>query len=132
MATCVRELMAERGSWAGCALDLLRVGADRNRTDVIMGGPEWPKNPRALAGRLRRAQTFLRAMGIEIAFRREGRAGSRVIRMHTTENTVSTVSSVRNDNRHPDLAGPCPIEPVSVSAADDADGADANTAFHFG
>ena len=57
----------------------------------------WPKNPRALAGRLRRAQTFLRALGIDIAFSREGRAGSRVIRMRTSlESTVSTVSSVTN------------------------------------
>ena len=38
----------------------------------------WPKNPRALVGRLRRAQTFLRALGIDITFSREGRAGSRI------------------------------------------------------
>ena len=93
MAACVRELMAERGSWAGCAADLLRVGADRSRDAVIVGGRDWPKNPRALAGRLRRAQTLLRALGIEVAFAREGRAGSRVIRMHATlEDTVRTVS----------------------------------------
>src|SRR4030095_490472 len=55
----------------------------------------WAKNPRALAGHLRRAQSFLRALGIEIAFSREGQAGSRVIRMRSfPENTVSTVSSV--------------------------------------
>lgn len=56
----------------------------------------WPRNPRALAGRLRRAQTFLRALGIDIAFSREGRAGtgSRVIRIRTSlESTVSTVSN---------------------------------------
>ena len=28
----------------------------------------WPKNPRALAGRLRRAQSFLRTLGTEIVF----------------------------------------------------------------
>ena len=44
LAACVRELMAERGSWRGSAADLLR------------GETGWPKNPRALAGRLRRAQ----------------------------------------------------------------------------
>ena len=55
----------------------------------------WPKNPRVLAGRLRRAQTFLRALGIEITFSREGRSGNRVIRMRATpENTVSIVGSV--------------------------------------
>jgi len=41
----------------------------------------WPKNPRSLAGRLRRAQTFLRALGIEITFSRDGRAGTRLIRI---------------------------------------------------
>jgi hypothetical protein len=105
VAACVRELITERGSWAGCAADLLRVGADRNRNAVIMGGPDWPKNPRALAGRLRRAQTFLRALGIEIAFSREGRAGSRVIRMHASpEDTVRTVShNGKSGSRQPSL-----------------------------
>jgi hypothetical protein len=39
------------------------------------------KQSRALAGRLRRAQTFLRTLGIEIVFGREGRVGTRVIRI---------------------------------------------------
>jgi hypothetical protein len=82
VAACVRELMVERSSWTGSAADLLRAGANRSRDDVTVGRPGWPKNPRALAGRLRRAQTFLRALGIDIAFSREGRAGSRIIRMH--------------------------------------------------
>jgi len=52
--------------------------------------------PRALAGRLRRAQTSLQAIGIDIAFHREGRSGSRVIRMRTvTDRTVCIVSKVR-------------------------------------
>ena len=42
------------------------AGCSINRSD-------WPKNPRAL-GRLRRAQPFLRALGTEIAFGREGRS----------------------------------------------------------
>jgi hypothetical protein len=41
----------------------------------------WPDSPRALAGRLRRAATFLRKIGIEIAFEREGRARTRIIRI---------------------------------------------------
>jgi hypothetical protein len=31
----------------------------------------WPKSPRALAGRLRRAQTYLWTLRIEITFSRE-------------------------------------------------------------
>jgi hypothetical protein len=51
--------------------------------------------PRALAGRLRRAQAFLRTLGIEITFSREGRTGTRMIKVSTNaENCVSTVSSV--------------------------------------
>jgi hypothetical protein len=40
---------------------------------------EMLENPRALAGRLRRAQTFLRALGIEIVFSRDGRLRTRTI-----------------------------------------------------
>jgi hypothetical protein len=102
-ASCVREIMAERSSWAGSAADLLHAGADRSSEGVLRGSADWPRNPRALAGRLRRAQTFLRALGIEVAFGREGRAGSRVIRIHTTlANTVSTDSSCATTPHHPD------------------------------
>ncbi len=87
--------MAERSSWTGTAADLLRTVAERSSHGILRDSPGWPKNPRALAGRLRRAQMFLRALGIEITFSREGRAGNRVMRMRaTTENTVSTVGSV--------------------------------------
>ncbi len=80
LANCVRTIMSERSSWAGNASDLLRLCAENAREDVSMS-PPWAKNPRALAGRLRRAQTFLRMLDIEIAFGREGRAGARMIRM---------------------------------------------------
>jgi hypothetical protein len=75
----------------GSPADLLRAGADHSRDGIGRDRPDWPKNPRALAGRLRRAQTFLRALGIEIAFSREGHAGSRIIRIHAIPE-VSTVS----------------------------------------
>jgi hypothetical protein len=60
--------MGERGSWTGSASDLLRLCAESAREDA----PPLAKNPRALAGRLRRAQTFLRMLDIEIEFGREG------------------------------------------------------------
>ena len=118
VAACVREIMAERSSWTGSAADLLRAGADRSRDGISRASTGWPKNPRALAGRLRRAQTFLRALGIEIAFSREGRAGSRVIRMRTTlEHTVSTVSTVR-DNGSRSGSGPPPVGPAGAVCDD--------------
>ena len=95
IAACVREFMSERTSWTGSAADLLRVSVERSSDRIPRDGTGWPKTPRALAGHLRRAQTFLRALGIEIAFSRQGRSGSRVIRMRSfPENTVNTVSSV--------------------------------------
>ena len=70
VAAHVRELMAERAQWRGRASDLLQAGTNRSG---------WPQSARALAGRLRRAQAFLRTLGIEIVFGREGRLGTRTI-----------------------------------------------------
>ena len=97
VAACVREIMADRRSWTGSASDLLRAYADRAGDDVSRRSAGWPRNPRALAGKLRRMQTFLRTFGIEIAFSREGRAGTRTIHMsaaldNSLGNIVSTVS----------------------------------------
>ena len=98
VAARVRELMADRAQWTGSASDLLQVGTNRSG---------WPKSPRALAGRLRRAQTPLRALGIEIVFGREGRLGTRTIRItamgeNRTHDIVSTVSRASG---HGDSAG---------------------------
>jgi hypothetical protein len=95
VAACVREVMADRAQWTGSASDLLQVGTSR------FG---WPQSPRALAGRLRRAQAFLRALGIEIVFCREGRFGTRTIRITAIDedqlhDTVSTVSRVSDNGR---------------------------------
>jgi len=78
VAACIRDLMARRPLWTGSAADLLRM-----RVPGIVSGSGWPKSPRALAGRLRRAQTPLRALGIEIAFSREGHAGTRMITLRS-------------------------------------------------
>jgi hypothetical protein len=79
VAICVRRLMAQQASWAGTASDLLRAATYLIGDEVSKNGADWPKNPRTFAGRIRRAQTFLRTFGIEISFSREGRAGTRMI-----------------------------------------------------
>ena len=104
MAALVSEIMAERPQWTGSASDLLQVGTNRSG---------WPKSPRALAGRLRRAQPFLRTLGIEIVFGREGRFGTRTIRItaigeNQLHDTVSTVSRVSDNAQGADLANPLP------------------------
>ena len=94
LATCVRTIMADRTIWAGSASDLMHLCVENARADNS-SGPSWAKNPRALAGRLRRTQTFLRTLGIEITFSREGRAGTRTIRVNRSpESAVSTVGIV--------------------------------------
>ena len=109
VAACVRELMTDRAQWTGSASDLLQVGMNiggNARAAWIRSG--WPRSPRALAGRLRRAQTPLRALGIEIVFGREGRLGTRTIRItaigenrsHNIVSTVSTVSRVSDMGEH--------------------------------
>jgi hypothetical protein len=80
LATCVRTIVGERSNWTGTASDLLRLCAQQAHADVSMS-PPWARNPRSLAGRLRRAQTFLRMLDIEIVFCREGRSGARMIRL---------------------------------------------------
>jgi hypothetical protein len=84
VAFCIRKLTAQRGSWAGTASDLLCVITDLAGDDVWKRSAGWPKNPGALASLLRRAQTFLRVLGIEIAFSREGRPGTRTIRISSS------------------------------------------------
>jgi hypothetical protein len=107
IATCVRSIMADRTTWTGSASDLLRLCAESAR-ESPPGGVAWAKNPRALAGRLRRAQTFLRTFGIEITFSREGRTGTRIIRVsmnaETSVSTVSTVSAARSNGSRGDQA----------------------------
>ena len=66
----------------GAPPDLL--GGDCSRDGSSTDRTSWPKNLRALAGRLRRGQTFLRSLDIEVAFSREGRAGARMIRIDRT------------------------------------------------
>jgi hypothetical protein len=82
VATRVREILASREAWTGTASDLLQASADvAANGGAGRGSEDWPRSPRLLAGRLRRAQPFLRATGIEVTFSREGRAGNRIIRM---------------------------------------------------
>jgi hypothetical protein len=79
VASCVREIVALRKSWIGTAAELLSLGA--GCSGDRLSWRSWPKNPRALAGRLRRAQTALRSLDIDIVFTREGKAGTRIIKI---------------------------------------------------
>jgi hypothetical protein len=81
IAATTRLFMAERTEWTGKAADLL--GALIELVDERTTKEKtWPNNARALSGRLRRGATFLRKVGIEVAFSREAR--SRIITLKKT------------------------------------------------
>jgi len=82
IASAVRDLMTLRTEWTGTATDLLDALGEKVG-EKITKAKEWPKTPRALSGRLRRAATTLRAIGIDTSFEKEGRARTRNIRLST-------------------------------------------------
>ena len=82
IAAAVRAVMLTRTVWTGTASDLLGALAEAAGERVVKS-KTWPDSARALAGRLRRAATFLRKIGIEIGFGREGRARTRTIHIST-------------------------------------------------
>jgi hypothetical protein len=129
VAARVREIMANRVVWTGTASELLRMGSG---SVLLSGNASWPKTPRELAGRLRRAQTFLRALGIEVHFGREGRTGTRVIRFRKAlQNTVSTVSIIGDNDVGSREPPPRPNGQLDHPPADAADGADAKAGLDF-
>jgi hypothetical protein len=83
VAAAVRDFMATRIEWSGTAANLLDT-LERKVGEGVAKSKFWPGSPRALSGRLRRAATFLRKIGIEVAFRIEGRARTRTIDIYTT------------------------------------------------
>ena len=104
VATAVRAVMAKRTEWTGTASDLLGALAEA-AGERVTKSKTWPDSPRALSGRLRRAATFLRKIGIEVAFEREGQARTRVIRITAAPNPAT-----------PDYAGARPSVPSAASA----------------
>jgi hypothetical protein len=75
--------------WTGNASALLGA-LDEKVDERVRKAKTWPDGPRALAGRLRRAATFLRKIGVEISFEREGRARTRTIRITVADADPAT------------------------------------------
>jgi hypothetical protein len=83
VASAIRALMGIRPEWMGTATDLLRELNGMTGQQVCKS-KDWPSNPRALAGRVRRGATFLRKVGIDIRFGRRGKARNRMIHITST------------------------------------------------
>jgi hypothetical protein len=72
--------MVSRAEWTGTATQLLDIVSEQVG-ETARKSKSWPSTPRALSGRLRRAATFLRKVGVNIDFDKEGRARTRIIRV---------------------------------------------------
>jgi curved DNA-binding protein CbpA len=74
----VRRFMAGRQTWEGTASELLQQLTPLV-PEALARERSWPKNARALSGKLRRAAPPLRKVGIDVAFVREGHDRERTI-----------------------------------------------------
>lgn len=113
VATTVRVLMVARTEWTGTASDLLGA-LEEIVEERIAKSKTWPDSPRALSGRLRRAATFLRKIGIEIGFDREGRARTRTIRI-----TASTQPAAEDEGARPSASSASSAPPPKHGPAND-------------
>jgi hypothetical protein len=144
VASAVQSFVAARTNWHGTSADLLgalkmEAGEDQVRLK------EWPATPRALSGRLRRAQATLRKVGVEITFERK--PGGNRVRTITIASlgrgndrpdspngpTSQDIKDIDGDGCGDDIVRTGPIVPPTVSAnplknktRDGADGRDAN------
>jgi hypothetical protein len=128
ISAAVRAIMTTRTEWTGTASDLLGALAE-NAGDRIAKSKAWPDSPRALAGRLRRAATFLRKIGIDIGFDKEGRARTRIISITTKQSSAPETGGARPSAPSAPSAPmpkPSPVNcftaPPQRTVASDADG----------
>jgi hypothetical protein len=157
VAAAVRTMMAERTEWSGTASQLLPALAELV-DERVTKSKTWPDDARVLSGRLRRGAPFLRKVGVEIGFTKEGRARTRIIRITSTASSApenagfpssaSSASSAPISKPNPDNgfdatdlrtvgddAGAKPVHtvranPLEHNALTVADGADANLPTH--
>lgn len=104
VGSAIRSLIGTRTEWKGTASDLLDA-LNEQVGEKVRKPKAWPSSAQALSGRVRRATTFLRKVGIDITFVREGRARTRTIRISRkpesalTRPSTPSASSVPMPNR---------------------------------
>ena len=92
VATAARSLMIEKTEWTGTATDLLSALTEAVG-ERMAKSKTWPNSPRALSGRLRRAATFLRKIGVEIDFKKNGRSRTRIITISSRPERGGNIAS---------------------------------------
>lgn len=120
VALAVRTFVTRVGEWEGSVTGLLDA-LEQLVTDKVRRSKRWPKSPRALSGRLRRAASFLRTVGAEVDFEgREGGTGRRLLKLRRTAppSTLTTLTTVTKGSEVPEDA---PVEDVRDGATGSAD-----------
>lgn len=83
IALALRDLVATENEWIGTATALLDALA-RKAGARAAKSRTWPTSATALGGWLRRSTTFLRKLGIDVAFSRDGKSRTRNISIRST------------------------------------------------
>ena len=120
VATAVRSMMDVRVAWKGTATTLLDDLSEYVGERVVKA-KKWPQNARALSGRLTRAATFLRKIGIKIERDKEGHKNNRIIEighiLSEGEESVGNFASAPSAN---------PIKPIKPIKPNNDNGLDAD------
>ncbi|MBF0528822.1 MAG: hypothetical protein HQK55_06045 [Deltaproteobacteria bacterium] len=82
VASAIRAFMADKSVWEGTAGELLEKLSDIV-SDRVVHSKSWPTAANVLSGRLIRAATFLRTIGIETEVGKRTTGGRRVLRIMT-------------------------------------------------
>jgi hypothetical protein len=122
VSVAVRSLMDRLAAkkWEGTSSDLLTRLTDLVG-EKVANSKAWPGNSRALSGRLRRAASFLRRVGINVAFGREGHVRSRQITI-TADTSAAGTTDAGKFASAPSAPNPEPLFSLEQAAG----GADAN------
>jgi Domain of unknown function (DUF3854) len=91
VAAAIQAFMRERHTWTGTASELLECLA-KSITDDIRRLRSWPKDPRAVANRLRRVAPVLRQAGVEVRFVRQGKDRLRIIEINRQTEQQARIS----------------------------------------
>jgi hypothetical protein len=118
IAAAMRALALRQMVWTGTASELLRELAT-TAGERIANAKSWPDSARALAGRLRRAATSLREVGVEISFDRKGHGRTRTIQI-TTATGVGRPEQAKVPASVPSASSALPLEVNSIHGFADA------------
>jgi len=99
VAVAVREHMADRYIWTGKPSELYEE-LEKRVSENTKRSKAWPKAPNKLSGRLKRAATFLRAIGIDVEIGWSKSKGREIVIrriIQSKETTVGTEGTVESE-----------------------------------